>query len=147
MSTLRMGQDGSKLWGRMLFQSFIASIGAAEIAQGSSNEENFIETNRGTQNKHNKNRLIFDKGSLTAHPDLTTEPVKVLSEKWYIYLIDLVIFKKIRQSHSQKMGKIPNRLFHNTVKNQISIQVFHGVCQFVFFTSVSIRLFAPSRIN
>jgi hypothetical protein len=52
-------------------------------------------------------------------------------------------FSIIELFHSQKMRKAQNRFSHNRVKNKISIWVFHIVCQFGFFTSISIRAFAP----
>jgi hypothetical protein len=47
-----------------------------------------------------------------------------ISEKWHIDLIDLVVFRQFGY-FTHKKWESPNRLFHNRVKNQISILVFH----------------------
>ena len=60
---------------------------------------------------------------------------------WSGHFLENLVFSLTKNRKSQI------RLFHNNVKNQISIRVFHWVCQFGFFTPVSIRVFAPYPLS
>ena len=61
------------------------------------------------------------------------------SLKWHLYLIIILHFGYLPDQTVKK----PIRHFHIVTKVPISIRVFHLLCQFVFFTTVSIRVFAP----
>ncbi len=91
------------------------------IGMRAKNLQNFIETYMEKQKKHDKNRLIIAESSLTTLPDLSIEPVKVLSDKMAHLLNWSGHFLENSVISLTKNGKSQNQLFHNNVKNQISI--------------------------